>query len=522
VSRRLVDAVALSAMLVSVLSLAGSLSGRFALDIDDCNLALAVEKFDVRMHQPHPPGYLGYVLLLRAVHAAIDIFGAAGLLETPRWTARLCVLAAIVLAWQAARSFGGDDRRARWAALLTCTNPILLYYAVDGQTHAAEGAMTAALLWALATPNPSYRRAVVCGLLVAVGGGFRPTYLLLAGPAVLWAYRAEWRKLLVVAALAAIGTLAWLLPTVHLTGGWAAYRGANDALVGVLVGKVSALSSASDARYISLNRRDTLSWAAVALFPALPALWSRRPRVFGVFVAMVVPSLLFYFLVLCAEAGYLAGLVAPAAVLGGLCERPASGLRARLLAWSVPLLALVQALFFLAAPHSMWRTFMQPSLDEIMERDVRAGFLFDALHRGLPPGAGGARVLAISDFPDLTLMRQVPLLRPQTDVLFAHDRRWFPVRGGESWISFATRHGWKAAPGVVLRNDGDEQSLYTGHGYDFVVLDPRSSESLRAMLSAQTSCRILPENDEEAKAAQRWPIGCFRSPLTFYALKFYF
>src|SRR5437016_3945305 len=163
-------------MLACVLSLCASLAGRFLLDIDDCNLALAIERFDVRMHQPHPPGYLGYVLILRVVRA----LSGASLLEVPRWTARGFVLATIVLVWQAARSLGADAVRARLAALLCATNPILLYYAVDGQTHAAEAAMAAALLWALAEPHPSSRRAVVCGLLVAAGGSLRPTYLLLA------------------------------------------------------------------------------------------------------------------------------------------------------------------------------------------------------------------------------------------------------------------------------------------------------------------------------------------------------
>jgi hypothetical protein len=503
VSRRLVDAVALGAMLACVLSLCTSLAGRFLLDIDDCNLALAVQHFDVRMHQPHPPGYLGYVLVLRLVRA----LSGASLLDVPRWTARLFVLATIVLAWQAARALGGDAVRARLAALLCATNPILLYYAVDGQTHAAEAAMAAALMWALAEPRPSWRRAAICGLVVAAGGSFRPTYLLLAGPAVLWAYARDWRKLAAVAALALAGTLAWLLPTARLTGGWAAYRAANDALVGALVGKVSLLSSAGDARYMMLNVRDTAVWAVVALAPLCLA---RRGRALWLAAAVIVPSLIFYFIVLCAEAGYLAGLVAPAAVAGAL------GVLGRRRTAAAALVAAAQLAFFLLAPHSMLRTFMQPTLDEIVERDVRAGFLFDALHHDLT----NQRVLALSDFPDLSLMRQMPLQRPATEVLFAHDARWFPA-GGRSWISHATDHGWHAAPGIVLRNDGDDQSLRARGPFDFVVLDPRSSAELRRQLASQTSCPVRPENDEEARAAQRWPRSCFGNVLIFYDLKFY-
>jgi hypothetical protein len=507
VNRRLADGVVLGGILVALLSLAWSLAGRFVLDIDDCNLALAVEKFDVRMHQPHPPGYLGYVMLLRLAR----LLSTAALLDVPRWTARLSALATVLLTWQSARNLGADELRARMAALLCATNPILLYYAVDGQTHAAEAAMSAALVWSLAAPRSSWSRAVGCGLLLAAGGSFRPTYLLLAGPAVLWAYRHEWRRLLAVGAIAAAGTFLWLYPTVKLTGGWAAYRAANDALVGVLAGRTSLLSSSGEARYVALNLRDAAIWGAIALAPALalrPRLDEATRRAAWICALIAVPSMIFYAVVICAEAGYLSGLVAPAAVLGGLW------LRRR---WAPIAVAVAQLAFFLAGPQRIFRSFMLPDVQEIVERDLRAGFLFDALHHDLAPDA---RVLALSDFPDLSLMRQFPLLRPATEVLFAHDRRYFAA-GGQSWISHATRHGWHAAPGIVLRNDGDDTSL-RGGGYDLVVLDPRSSDTLRAALAAQTSCPVAAQSEEEARAAQRWPSSCFRSPLIFYDLKFYF
>src|SRR5262249_52995667 len=160
-------------------------------------------------------------------------------------------------------------------------------------------------------------------------------------------------------------------------------RAANDALVGALVGKVSLLSPTGDSRYMALNARDTAVWAATALLP-LALAWGGERRALRLGLAMIVPSMIFYFVVPCAQAGYLAGLVALAAVLGAL------GTRRR---WPAYLVAAAQLGFFLLAPHSLARTFMQPTLDEILERDVRAGFLFDALHHDLPDGA---RVLALS------------------------------------------------------------------------------------------------------------------------------
>jgi hypothetical protein len=498
------DAIALAAMAAGVLSLSISLAGRFVLDIDDANLALAVEKFDIRMHQPHPPGYLGYVLFLRLVHFVTR----AELLDVPRWSSRLFALGTIYLTFRAALALGADAVRARWAALFAATNPILLYYAVDGQTHAAEAAMSAALVWALAIREPR-RRAIACGLLVAAGGSFRPTYLLLASVAIVWAFWRDWRNLILVVSIAIAGTLAWLIPTVILTGGWSAYRAANQALVGELAGRFSVLSSSKDARYVALNLRDTLAWSILALYPLLLIRKGKSQAVY-ICLAITIPSLLFYFAVICAEAGYLAGLVAPAAVAASLSVVG----RGRIFA---ALLVLTQLGFFLFGPQRIARTFMLPDVAEILERDVRAGFLFDAVHDHLPEEE---HFLVLSDFPDMTVLRQFPLIREGTDILFVHDATWFPANG-KSWISYATRHGWHAAPGIVLRNDGEDRSLTAKQGYDLVALDPRSSAELRAMLRVQTSCRVDDQNEAEAQMAQEWSPSCFGDSLKFYGLEFH-
>src|SRR5262249_3180770 len=185
-----------------------------------------------------------------------------------------------------------------------------------------------------------------------------------------------WRHLALTSVLAIAGTLAWLVPTVILTGGWAAYRGANQALVGELAGRFSLLSSSKDARYVALNLRDTLAWAIIALLPLL-LIRKEKSRALGICLTITIPSLLFYFAVICAEAGYLAGLVAPAAVLAGLSV---SGRRKIFAA----LIAAAQLSFFLVGPERIGRTFMLPDVAEIVERDVRAGLLFDAVHDDKP------------------------------------------------------------------------------------------------------------------------------------------
>jgi len=256
-----------------------------------------------------------------------------------------------------------------------------------------------------------------------------------------------------------------------------------------------------------LNLRDTLAWSILALSPLL-LIRKEKSRALWICLTITIPSLLFYFAVICAEAGYLAGLVAPAAMLAGLSVTG----RRRIFA---ALLAAAQLAFFLVGPERIGRTFMLPDVAEILERDVRAGLLFDAV--AVPDDR---RVLVISDFPDMTVLRQFPLIRERTDILFAHDAAWFPA-GGQSWISYATRHGWHAAPGIVLRNDGDDRSITAIAKYDSIALDPRASRDLRTLLAGQTGCEIKPASDEEAAHAQIFPPSCFPS-LKLYGLEFHF
>ncbi len=74
-----------------------------ALDTDAVHLALGSERFDVRRHEPHPPGYLGYVMLLRLLRAVAGLDPMQGAL----WLSRLCsgaaAAAAVWAGWVASR-----------------------------------------------------------------------------------------------------------------------------------------------------------------------------------------------------------------------------------------------------------------------------------------------------------------------------------------------------------------------------------------------------------------------------------
>ncbi|HEY7954741.1 MAG TPA: hypothetical protein VII38_05575 [Polyangia bacterium] len=524
----LLDAVVLAGLAALAIAIYLSLGDRTALDCDVANLALGIERFDPRQHQPHPPGYLGYVLLLRALHAMVGLT----LLDTTRLASRLFALATIPLLWAAGRALCPQDRSvARVAALLAATNPILLYYGVDGQTHSAEAAMAAALLWALVSPRMRATRsgALVYGLLLAFGGSLRPSYALVSVLPVLYVLWPDWKRIALTAIVAALGTLAWLIPTAILSGGWHTYRLANDVLVGAFIRMTSVFSPEHDPRLLALNLRDTLHWTVVALAaPALALLAgllskkraSAEASRAGVLLALTAaPAIPFYALILCAEAGYLAGLVPVAALtcaalLAGSADRP------RLMRLMPAAIVLLQLGFFAFAPSQLGRTFMTPSAPEIISRELRARLLYAAIDDGAAPGD---RQLVVSDYPSQTLLRQLPLLEPSIGVLFLHPLFFTRHAGShtKSTISYATRHGWLPAPGPALNADGDRPGITTSDRFDWVVIDPRASNEFRALLARQTTCPIAPK--DERFLAPRLRPSCFsggRISLGDYWLRF--
>jgi uncharacterized membrane protein len=507
--RWLGELVFLGAILAITVALFQSLDGAYDLDCDDTNLALAISRFDIVHFQPHPPGYLGYVVLLKAVHA---VTGANPVLVT-RLVSRLFALLAVLLTWRAVlRLYPQDRRSALLAAAFVAWHPILLYYGVDAQTHSAEMAMSALLLLALAgvRTRPTLAKAVGIGLILAAGGSFRPSYALVSVGPVLWTYRRDLRGLLVIAAVGAMGTLAWFLPTLMLTsGGLATYRAASDSLMGNFIRMVSPLSSGAIPRFARDNLVSALAWTTLALAPALLALgirassWRTEIARWPVqaLACMALPAGLFYCFVLCAEAGYLAGLVPPAAIVAATSLSTSADAKL----WQERLryaLAFGLLAFFLFSPNGEGVFTMMPTTSEIMARQTRIDALYVHLLKDLPPAD---RILVVTDWPEPTALRQLPLLRPHSEVLQVPWRLRSDFQPVYS-IALATDHdftGLFPVPGQPL--DFLRQRT-TSRTYDWIVIDPRTSDRVRDELRSHGRCEI-PRYDEESPGRLR--ADCF-------------
>ncbi len=112
-------------------------------DWDSVNFALALDRWDLTLHQPHPPGYLGYVLLARLASLVTHDPNEALIL-----VAAVATAAVAVVLWKLAVAIGVPVA-ARWAGIAAfLTSPLVWFYSSVAEVYALE--MLCALLVAAA------------------------------------------------------------------------------------------------------------------------------------------------------------------------------------------------------------------------------------------------------------------------------------------------------------------------------------------------------------------------------------
>ena len=212
---------------------------RFLVNWDAVQLALATHTFDLHRHQPHPPGYIGFVALGRLLNAvtanpngSLTLISAIGGGLAP---AALYVLARRFL----------PAPYPLVAALLFGTSPLLWYYSEVALTYAAEAALVVLLVWAChhARSERSTRHLLFASVLLALLGSVRQSALALLLP--LWLYTAArfgWSRRLWAVGLLGLTTLLWVLPLLWLAGGPASYLREGFALTQVVAGHTSVLA----------------------------------------------------------------------------------------------------------------------------------------------------------------------------------------------------------------------------------------------------------------------------------------
>lgn len=195
---------------------------------DSVNFALGMDQFDVRIHQPHPPGYLLYVLLGRLVNLLVGDANASLV-----WISVVFGgLVASVVYLLGRRLF--DRTEATIGALFALTGPAFWFYGGVALTYILEAFfVTAIALTCLETLRGNWQMALLSALLLGLAGGIRQTTLVLMLP--LWLFslrRCHWWASLIAIFLVGLTVMAWLVPTIILSGGLGPYLEASRSIGG--------------------------------------------------------------------------------------------------------------------------------------------------------------------------------------------------------------------------------------------------------------------------------------------------
>jgi Protein of unknown function (DUF2723) len=197
-------------------------TSRLLLHMDSGQFALALEKFDITVHQPHPPGYFLYVMMGRILHHFIAdancVFVSISVFFSGLTVAAIYLLGKDIF----------ERRIGIVAALLALSSPSLWFHGEVALTYIVEAffsTVIALFCWRILKGEEKYLWMSVVALGVA--GGIRqntPVFLL---PVWLYSVRnlTPW-KIATSLIVLAVTCLIWFIPMVWMSGGWDVYRGA--------------------------------------------------------------------------------------------------------------------------------------------------------------------------------------------------------------------------------------------------------------------------------------------------------
>jgi hypothetical protein len=193
---------------------------------DSVNFALAIEHFDLRLHQPHPPGYLLYVMLGRLLNLFVHDCNAALIAISVLFTS----LTVVIIYFLGSDIY--DRRTGVIAGTLALTSPNLWFHGEIALTYGLEAFFSATIGWTCWHLCRGRRELIFASaILLGIAGGFRQNTCLFLLP--LWLLsvrRLPLRRVLTALALVAGMCGMWLMITVGMTGGIENYAAAFTSL----------------------------------------------------------------------------------------------------------------------------------------------------------------------------------------------------------------------------------------------------------------------------------------------------
>jgi hypothetical protein len=188
--------------------------------MDSVQFALALEKYDIPSHQPHPPGYFLYVMLGRFlnlfVRDANTVFVSISIIFSG-----LTVTAVYYIGKEIY-----DRKTGILAAIIALTSPNIWFHGEVALTYIVEAFFSTAiafLCWRIYKGEHKYIYLSV--VILGIAGGIRQNTIVFLLP--LWLFSVKGlpiRRIIISLVLLALVCLLWFVPMVWMTGGWNSYH----------------------------------------------------------------------------------------------------------------------------------------------------------------------------------------------------------------------------------------------------------------------------------------------------------
>ena len=197
-------------------------TSRLLYHADSVHFALALEKYDITLHQPHPPGYFLYVMLGRLLNLFIEDANAVFVVISVIFSG----LAVVAIYFLGREIY--DNKIGVLAAAIAITSPNFWFHGEVALSYIVEAffsTVAAFFCWKIFRGEHKY--IWLSAIALGMAGGIRQNTLVFLLP--LWLFSVK--KVPIAKALLSFGLLGfvcllWFVPMIIMTGGWDAYRNA--------------------------------------------------------------------------------------------------------------------------------------------------------------------------------------------------------------------------------------------------------------------------------------------------------
>ena len=191
---------------------------------DSVSFALSIEKFDMRLHQPHPPGYILYSKTIDFIDGWVK--------DANLTMIYLNIAATIGACWFIAKlvyDLTQNSNASAGAAALYAANPVSWFYGSVAEVYAVEGFWVSVIAYLVLATRRRGTYLLWASAAMAAAGGYRPTteVFLLPFYAAAYFYASFPRKRFVYLTAAflifVMGNFIWFWPLAQSVGGVSQY-----------------------------------------------------------------------------------------------------------------------------------------------------------------------------------------------------------------------------------------------------------------------------------------------------------